>query len=62
MNERMKLLAEQCGFRANPDVYDRYQSFDIPRFAELIVKECANYAFSDDREHVAMLKHFGVTE
>ena len=41
MNERIEKLAEQCGFRSNPDIYDRNQSFDIPKFAELIVKECA---------------------
>jgi hypothetical protein len=29
-------------------------------FAELIVRECANYAFSDDQDNTAMLKHFGV--
>jgi len=40
MNERIKELAEQCGFRSNPDIYDRNQSFDIPQFAELIVREC----------------------
>jgi len=38
MNERIKELAEQCGFRSNPDIYDRNQSFDIPKFAELIVE------------------------
>ena len=32
----------------------------LEKFAELIVKECANYAFSDEQEHKAMLKHFGV--
>jgi hypothetical protein len=40
MNERIEKLAEQCGFRSNPDLYDRNQSFDIPKFAELIVREC----------------------
>jgi hypothetical protein len=40
MNERIKLLAEQCGFRSNPDIYDRNQSFDVAKFAELIVREC----------------------
>ena len=40
MNERIKELAEQCGFRSNPDIYDRNQSFDIEKFAELIVREC----------------------
>jgi hypothetical protein len=42
MNERIKELAEQCGFRSNPDIYDRNQSFDVPKFAELIVRECAS--------------------
>jgi hypothetical protein len=41
MNERIKELAEQCGFKSNPDIYDRNQSFDIPKFAELIIAECA---------------------
>jgi hypothetical protein len=40
MNERIKELAEQCGFKSNPDIYDRNQSFDIPKFAELIIQEC----------------------
>jgi hypothetical protein len=36
MNERTKELAEQCGYRSNPDIYDRNQSFDIEKFAELV--------------------------
>ena len=40
MNERIQEFAEQCGFRSNPDVYDRNQSFDIAKFAELIIREC----------------------
>jgi len=44
MSELIKELAEQCGFRSNPDLYDRNQSFDIPKFAELIVRECMNVA------------------
>ena len=39
MNERIKLLAEQAGFRSNPNIYDRNQSFDMEKFAELIVWE-----------------------
>ena len=42
MNERIEEFAAQCGFRSNPDVYDRNQSFDIAKFAELIVRECLN--------------------
>ena len=44
MKERIKELAEQCGFKSNPDIYDRNQSFDIPKFAELIVRECVGVA------------------
>ena len=40
MNERIKELAEQCGFRPQPSIYDRNQSFDIEKFAELIVRKC----------------------
>ena len=40
MNERIKELAEQCGFRPQPSIYDRNQSFDIGKFAELIVWDC----------------------
>ena len=44
MNERIRELAERCGFRSNPDIYDRNQSFDIALFAELIVRECVAVA------------------
>jgi len=47
MNERIRELAEQCGFRSNPDVYDRNQSFDIEKFAELILKDVFN-RFGDE--------------
>jgi len=74
MNERIKELAEQCGFKSNPDIYDRNQSFDIPKFAELIVRECIgvlNKRFMGDlnREDMEVRrciadvkKHFGVEE
>ena len=71
MNERIKELAEQCGFRPQPSIYDRNQSFDIEKFAELIVKECAelvrvqNEQFMENESHYGVvsadiLKHFGV--
>jgi hypothetical protein len=41
MNKKIEELAEQCGFRSNPNVYDRNQSFDIEKFAQLIVRECS---------------------
>jgi len=70
MNERIKQLAEQAGFRSNPDIYDRNQSFDIEKFAELIVAECVKAADEwyqyhneiqwDPGEHIK--QHFGVEE
>ena len=78
MNQRILELAEQCGFRSNPDIYDRNQSFDIPKFAELIVR--ASVGVADDyvkdctcEEHInckhprsaigrKIREHFGVEE
>ena len=69
MNERIKELAEQCGFRPQPSIYDRNQSFDIEKFAKLIVKECVrefvrklpvSVNVSNRAAHV--FKHFGVKE
>jgi len=40
MNERIKLLAEQVDKEFNSP-YDRHKA--IERFAELIVRECANH-------------------
>ena len=41
MNKKIEELAGQCGFRSNPDIYDRNQSFDIEKFAELLIRDCA---------------------
>ena len=70
MNERIKELAEQCGFRPQPSIYDRNQSFDIEKFAELIVRECAQVAdqWVDDEDNGHNLvsdrlrHHFGVEQ
>ena len=73
MNERIKLLAEQAGFRSNPDIYDRNQSFDMVKFAELIVRECIQVggpedSYTDDwfkakADSINKIKeHFGVEE
>ena len=65
MNERIRLLARQAGFELNP------ANFDHEKFAELIVKECANEIlkwksepFPYDPEFGAKLikEHFGVKE
>lgn len=61
MNERIKELLAKATTRTNPE--DRqwvFSKVDQEKFAELIVRECANYAFSNDQDHKAMLKHFGV--
>jgi len=56
MNERIEQLAEQCGFRSNPDVYDRNQSFDIEKFAQLIVRECRDIVEQDMKlAHIQMI-------
>ena len=62
MNDRIKLLAEQCGFKSNPNIYDRNQSFDIPKFAELILFECIKIAvFRGDKSTAKAIKeHFEV--
>ena len=74
MNERIRLLAEQAGFRSNPDIYDRNQSFDMEKFAELIVQECVAICRNIDGEEDSMARcgrqdcaveiqeHFGVEE
>ena len=60
MNERIKELSNEAwkqvdvtNIRGRHKQYTRY-------FAELLIQECANYAFSDDQERNAMLRHFGV--
>jgi hypothetical protein len=48
---------------AGTDCSGKWMSlFQAEKLAELIVKECADYAFSDEQDHRAMLKHFGVEE
>ena len=61
MNRVIKELAEQCGFRPQPSIYDRNQSFDIEKFAELIVRECAEICL-EANDHKNILRHFGVKE
>jgi hypothetical protein len=73
MNERIRQLAEQAGFMEawfseSGDDCER----EIKKFAELIVRECANvcrdqpntYALKKDRDNcaIAVEQHFGVEE
>ena len=74
MNERIKQLAEQAGFKVNWQ-HEDVQAIKMARFekfAELIVQECAKvcrdqpnvYALKADRDNcaIAIEEHFGVKE
>ena len=56
MNERIKELAREAGFYANPDV----EKFE--KFAELIIRECLSYAKDGDLDFMKFMikKNFGV--
>jgi len=70
MNKRIKELADKAGF----PVYDKHYAYIegefIEKFAELIVKECAEFARQHnlqkaDRSHMIhreMKEHFGVEQ
>jgi hypothetical protein len=70
MNERIQALAEQAVLQAN-EVFDQkgkdYLGIVMEKFAELIVRECANRAtWAQDTGESdiggEVLKHFGVEE
>jgi hypothetical protein len=70
MNERIEKLAEQAVLQAN-EVFDQrgkdYSGIVMEKFAELIVRECANratWAQDTGAEDIGgeVLKHFGVEE
>ena len=71
MNERIRELSKQADEYARKHIaecnhygyhmeHDEYEQKFQAKFAELIVRECAHYAFSDDQDRLAMLEHFGV--
>ena len=62
MKDRIRELAEQAGFNISNDPIDGHDfKYEIEKFAELIVRECAmhmdQYA---DRTGDDLLLHFGV--
>ena len=65
MNERIKQLAEQAGstHKQNLGVYQFYAD-ELEKFAELIVRECAEVADTAEPFLSSDLikKHFGVEE
>ena len=70
MNERIRLLAEQC-YETGPigkDGWPEYSKFNEEKFAKLIVRECEsivdNYGrwILYDKLAVKVKQHFGVEE
>ena len=68
MNERIRLLAEQAGYLPDSFGIGHWDMPECKKFAESIVRECANVANSgiDPAEsHLIgddILEHFGVEE
>ena len=65
MNERIKLLAEQAGFQYIKDEgigWAGNHNASLPKFAELVVKECCQKLENDGMVEVAMeiKEHFGI--
>ena len=70
MNQRIQELAKDCGYQHKPltalnEVSD-FEYFDLEKFAELIVRECADIAdFCDQVESVeavssVLKRHFEI--
>ena len=69
MNEKIKLLAEQAGITSNNLSDGNMSHNDLEKFAELIVRECADWIKNTDsdpdigeEDAKALLEHFGVEE
>lgn len=75
MNERIKELIKQCTSWSEGSTWTSHEEFDKEKFAELIVKECADIALkkgmaSPDTDfrtgsyviNQYLLTHFGVEE
>ncbi len=70
MNDRIRELEKQCwSHYVNGVLIDGHLHFDVEKFAELIIEECANLfplTFTDEqyqrRIDKTIRKHFGVEE
>ena len=67
MNERIRELAEQAGFDDRGSNHTAYMNFDHEKFAELIVRECAEVGSKFSQAHpldiqYQIKRHFGVEE
>ena len=66
MNEQIQQLALRAGFNLHNDLMDGHSfHHEIEKFAQLIVKECAewvnnNVGLIDEEARADLLKHFGV--
>ncbi len=65
MNKRIQELAEQCRTEVLYEEYGGYiEQFDEEKFAELIIKECADIATMNQHQWepvgLYVLKHFGI--
>lgn len=47
MNERIKELAEQAGYKDLPTVRLAFQGFDKEKFADLIIQQCIQLLFDE---------------
>ena len=72
MNERIRELAEQTGFRYDNGEWQFGDDSDVQKFAELILRECLAQVFYYEEDeindritpsmHKRIKEHFGVEE
>lgn len=62
MNERIRLLAEEAGYKADMFGVGHWDMPECKKFAELIVRECAEVAYVAEPYHAydLILKRFGL--
>jgi hypothetical protein len=65
MNKRINQLAEQAGIFRPKEFYQHIDALQLEKFAELIVRECADFLKDTLDDHFAaeqLEEHFGVEE
>ena len=66
MNEQIKELALQAGWRFADEATGNFSEYDkrLEKFAELIIRECANVAADHDALDIyeEIREHFGVEQ
>ena len=65
MNKKIEEMAKQCwSYTINGVLIDGHLHFDYEKFAELIVRECADIAALNQHQYDSVdnyvLRHFGV--